>query len=380
MADAVDSDTITIEIPEDSLPQQAEPVVAKVVAPEQAPVVREQEQGKQTPSDDPDKAVAELRSQLTRSQEERDRMAGALSEESIRRQAAERLVERTAVDSNAAAAREIETNTAAIASSLSAAKTSLSSLKQSYSAALKEGDFDKAAEIQVDMSTTGARIVALEGGQHELAARKEALKAQPVRQQPRQFQFSQSQAWDGEEFEAYLRTRTPQTAAWLRSNPKYASDPSYRSRVVAAHNYAVAKGAIPDTSDYFKIVEDSTNQGQASRAEQVMTQDTPRDSKSTSSAAATVARSNPVPAAPVSRSVPNAAPGGRVPITLTRDEQEIARLTLRPEIIGKNPDGTPKDPLVVYAQNKAAQQRDGSFRTETKGGPTYVPKDSQWSR
>ena len=60
--------------------------------------------------------------------------------------------------------------------------------------------------------------------------------------------------------------------------------------------------------------------------------------------------------------------------------KEVARLTMRPELIGNHPDGTPKDPLVEYAKHIAAQQRDGTFKTETKGGPTYVPPASAWSR
>lgn len=311
-------------------------------------------------------ALADLRRQLEESAKDAQQARDALAESERRRRDSDnhamegrRLAESARVSVDAA-------NYDAISNSLTAAKGELETLQSQLERAMADGDYKSASSIQGKMSIVGGKIVTLETGKAELDERRKAQPDQSQRQnQSQQRQISWDSPWSQDDFETVLRDRTPQTAAWMRSHPQVASDMNFRRQLTAAHNYAVAKGLVPDTAEYFKMVEDTispktpgTEQRQQDSKSQV---ERTRDAQDrTSSAAASTSRTSPTPAAPVSRTVPGAA-ASKVAVRLTKEEMDHARATLTPEVIGKNPDGTPRDPLVVFAQHKARLQSEGKY-------------------
>lgn len=383
MADTAADGSVTIDLVDDGTvaavpanmpePQQThQPEPEREFQPEPARQPAQQ----QAPADDPQRAITELRDAMRRSEE---RHAAQMAEMERRRQEAENHARQVSEQAANYSRREIDANFDAISGSLQARQTQMTALRNAQSAAMREGDWDKVAELNTQMATAGAEITNLEAGRRELEAARKAPVQQPAprqtQQAPQQYRFDSYSSWSNGEYDAFLQSRTPQTAAWLRANPRYASDPAFRGQVNAAHNVAVARGEAPDSDGYFRAIEEvaGIRQPQQQQPETqhasapTRTQNTMVETREPRQPAQPQQR--PAPAAPVARSVPNAQPG-RVAITLTEDEQKAARALLPPEIIGKNPDGTPRDPLVVYAQRKAEQMKTGNFRTETAGGPT----------
>jgi len=196
-------------------------------------------------------------------------------------------------------------------------------LKNNYAQAMTAGDYDRAAEYQQAMSSNSAKLLQLEQG-------KQALESMPKQQAPATIGAS-------DPVEALASQLTPRSAAWIRKNPQFASDPRQYQRMLAAHNLAVTDGIAPDTDEYFDSVETTLRMR---RPEPVQSDDPMSD------AAKPTQRRTPPPAAPVSRS--GAGPGTRPnTVRLTSAEREMAGM------MGMT--------VEEYAKNKLALQREGKL-------------------
>ena len=333
------TDDIEIELPAGSVPVVTEPGAAPA-------------------SDSAEAGIEDIRKQLA----EKDAIIRATNlalEEANRRASQAHTAaaqnHAVAVDSQSKAAvaehRVEEANLQSITTTLEAEQSRARALAGAKAKAMADQDFTKAEEIGLEIGEATANIARLKDGKAALdAARTTApAPAAPV----------QRQQSDSERREAWLASQNPHNAAWIRQHSdKFFGDAAFQKKATAASSYAIdVLGMAVGTPEYFKHVEEATGLRQkeapaAARADPVTAASVP----TTRTSAAP-----PVAAAP-SREVPSARPGvNGNKISLTPAEVEIARATLTPDIIGKNPDGSAKDPLVVFAQNKAKMQAEGTW-------------------
>ena len=214
---------------------------------------------------------------------------------------------------NQATSEVDDVNLTLVTQAIDTVKRDAEVLKANYSVAMSAGDYDAAGDIQLAMASNQAKLLQLENGKASMLSRPKVNTASdPV--------------------ENLARQLTPRSAAWVRAHPQYATDQRLYTKMVAAHQLAVADGIAPDSDDYFRSVEETLRINPMANA----------DNPLSSAANATQRRSAP-PAAPVSRS---GTPGKQNNVvTLSRAEREAAR----------DMGMTEKE----YAVNKAALMREG---------------------
>jgi hypothetical protein len=239
--------------------------------------------------DEPSKAIQQLKQQLA-------------SEKKAREDAERRAAD--AANAVHAAKNEVEENNLhLVKTAINDVKRENNSLKANYAAAMAAGDYEKAADLQLSMSSNSAKLLQLENG---MAAMEERVK-NPVRSDP------------VEDFAARL---TPRSAAWVRAHPEFVTDQRLNQKMLAAHALAMADGCAPDSDEYFSSVEETLK---LSRQPQRRAREEEDDENPLSEAAAPakVRNSSPPPAAPPSRSA--SSNGARTStITLTREQRQTA--------------------------------------------------------
>ena len=245
---------------------------------------------------------------------EQERLARADAERRAREAAEREAVAKNKVD---------ETNLQLVSNAIETVKRNNELLKFNYREAMSVGDYDKAAEMQERMSSNAAKLLQLENGRQAMEARpKVQPQAPPQRLDP---------------VEALASQLSPRSAAWVRRNPDYATDPRLFQKMIAAHNLAMADGIAPDSDEYFSAVEGTLR---------VRPREAPEASNDPMADAAKATQRRTTvspPAAPVSRT-----PVGRPNVVrLTSEEREMAQM------MGM----TEKE----YAMNKVALQREGKL-------------------
>lgn len=274
-----------------------------------------------------------------------------LNDERAARQRAEEELRQSREKVTQAEKTSIDSDYNSVANALTAAEELGKSLVSEKARLMKEGDFDKACELDMKIAETGASITNLRAGKVQLEdAKKKAAEKKPDETRPRQTEMEVQDSW--------LSSIDSHNAAWIRANrTRYFSDKDFQKKAAAASQEALAFHNLK-TSDpgYIDFIETKLGMREAK----------PIEGDATSDAGRSTARQSeqqqqaPRLAAPPSRQTPTSEAGmSRQRITLTAEEASIARQTLTPEILGKNPDGTPRDPLKVFAQRKAELIRDG---------------------
>lgn len=200
-------------------------------------------------------------------------------------------------------------------------------LKQYYAQALQAGAFDKAAELQEQMSINSAKFLQLENGRAALQARLE--NPAPIEQAPM------------DPVEQVASQLSPRSATWIRNHPNCVTDKRLYQKMVGAHNIAVADGYTPDTDDYFGFIEQQMGFRRSSGRSTEVEVDEPM-----SAASAPAQRRGAPPAAPSSRAAGSAGSRQNV-VRLSSEEREMA------SILGM----TPED----YAKNKLALKKEGKL-------------------
>ena len=239
----------------------------------------------------PEKGLEELRAQVEAANRAR------MEAEERARQAAEM--------ARAAQTDVQETNMHLLRSAIDTLKRDNDILKANYRDAMQVGDYEKAAEIQEQLSGNAAKLLQIESGREEMEIRMR----QPVRpvEPPR----------PSDPVEAFAQQLSPRSADWVRRNPQCVTDPRLHQKMIAAHNLAVMDGLQPDTDEYFREIETTLKLRRAEQAEE-------KDDAMSSAAKTVTRRDSAPPAAPVSRSgAPGKSPAGSY--TLTKAEAEAAR-------------------------------------------------------
>jgi len=266
---------------EDDDTKQPEDTTEVVV--EQADDAAPQQEAK---ADDTEAALADLR--------------GQLEAEKARRISAESKVSELANSEHAARIEATDSNYNLVVNAIDTLRVNQNSLKSQYAAAMEAGDFAAAAEVQVAMSDTASKLLQLEQG-------KTAMEQQPK---------PERQPVQTDPVEALASQLTPRSGDWVRQHPQYATDQRLYTKMIAAHNIAVADGLVPDTDAYFNSVEAILGHGQSAT---VAVAETPTEDPM--SAAARPSAPKSPPAAPVSRG------GGSSRLkTLTPEQAEVAKL------------------------------------------------------
>lgn len=293
-----DLDVEIEEVPETDPEIVVEPVEAKKPEPAPEPVAVKPEEG-----------LEALKAKL-----EREKSA---------REAAERQRDEAAQQAHQARSEAQDTNLHLVTNAINLVKQTAEGLKAQYRQAAQEGDFDRMADLQMEMATKASELHQLEQGKHALETAPKPVAPQRVESDP---------------VEAMASRLTPRSAEWVRRNPQFATDQRLTQKMIAAHNLVVADGYQPDSDDYFSAVEDILKVG---RRDPVAHQEEP-----TSSAAQPVRRQAP-PAAPVSREG-NTTQGSRPNVVrLTAAEREMAQM------MGMSDS--------EYARNKVALQKEGKL-------------------
>lgn len=264
--------------------KDGEPEVEIVDEPVQAEV--------KEPEKDVDKALKKLNKRL-----EEERKA-RIEAEALARQASEqaRMAQNEATDSNMHL----------VSGAIESVKRDQEILKANLRDAMAIGDFDKAAELQEQMTANITNLRQLERGYEEM------------RQQPRM----QPQATPPGELtvDRLIEQVTPRSAEWLKKNRDALPDARSIRVMARAHEDAIDYGIVPESDAYFQFVENrlgiNSNRRSIPEVDSVM-----------SDAATTKQRRSAPPSAPVSRQPidsPNHRPGV---ITLTAAEVEAAKIS-----------------------------------------------------
>jgi hypothetical protein len=209
----------------------------------------------------------------------------------------------------------IDDRKAMIQNALDTIDANIGTLKSQMRDAMAAGDFDKHADLYVQLAEQMA-------AKPDLLRGKAALEQQVKQPPPRTI----DQLSDSEKIELYTKTMQPRAKAWIQAHPQYVLDPKLNTRLLARHWAALDANHVEGTDGYFQFIEsglalpagnghDTTPSptGQGGPA----TQPDP-----TAAAAQVVRRRDDVQPSPAA---PSRGGGGARTIRLTPAQQEAAR-------------------------------------------------------
>jgi len=182
-------------------------------------------------------------------------------------------------------------------------------LERDYANTLAEGDYNRAAKIQRQMSQIESKLIQLAQGreavQEKLEYERQVLE-HSRRQPPPRIEQRPIDPIDA----AIQSVASPTSQAWLRSHRDVLADPVKKNLMTAAHWETEAMGIQADTPEYFAHIESKVYDAEPSRpaAQQ------PRSRQAM--AAAPVSRTN---------SAQNFRAGQQVTMTLSPAERQAAR-------------------------------------------------------
>jgi hypothetical protein len=249
------------------------------------------------PKDDAEKAAAELARWKTRATE----AEAQRSEAERARQAAERQAAQASQGAE-------DTGYTAVVTALGAAKGEATSLKAEMKTAGEAGDFGRVAEIAERLGQLGAEITELTRGQAEYERQREARLRQPPPAQP---QISASSATErsilgqlnAPSRDAFIESRHPEVAAFLRANPEFFTDRAMFQRLIGADSLALGRGLELGSPKYMEVLRQEAGVAEPASSPTYRPPEAPQPP-------AAPQRQPPPPAAGPSREAPG--PSGRV--------------------------------------------------------------------
>ena len=194
--------------------------------------------------------IAELRAERDRLQQERDTAIRQATEESRR---ADGLHVTSARRENETAIATLTAQEQSAEATITAATQEINTLKRDMSLLYAEGKFEEAAELQEKIGDATARRQQANQAKGYFGNQREQVAKQPV--DPVDRFFAANNFSDTEK-------------SWIRNNPRYATDATFRDRVNTAHAEAVRTGTEPQTPEYFQRLEAAGYQRPAPTARQ----------------------------------------------------------------------------------------------------------------
>lgn len=285
--------------------------------------------------------VAELQRQLAEERSARQTLEGRLrSSEGGRVEAGRRAM--TERESRLAAQEQ------ASDSAIASATTESDALKATLRALQKEGDFDKAADVQEQLADVRARLFNEKARKDWLAGERTRIQAEADQPQG----ADEPKTPNGVPLSAFPAN----VQAWIASHPRFMSDKGYHDLALSGHYGAVAKGLREGTPEYFEHVESVTGD------RQMTTRREPEDEPAPSGEVIDYQPKNPqsraagpgsmaAVAVPPSRS-PASGPGNstRAP-SLSSEEREIA------DALYTDKFPNPADRYTHYAANRTVMAK-----------------------
>lgn len=242
---------------------------------------------------EPDESIEELRRRL-----EQERLA---------RIEAERRASQANDQATKAFAEVEDTQYHLVRSAFDSVKRDQEILRANLREAMQIGDYDKAAEINESMSMNSVKLSQLEQGLVEMQNRARIAQERPATPPPTRS--------GGDPVDDLIQRVTPLSARWLQENREHIQDQRALRIVARAHEDAIDMGIIPESNEYFSLVESRLGIRKEAPA---------KEEAALSSAAAPVQRRSAPPAAPVSRGGSATRPGV---VRLTPAQAEAAKIS-----------------------------------------------------
>jgi hypothetical protein len=239
-------------------------------------------------------------------------------QEKAARQDAESRAHAAMVHAEKANAEVDDTNLHLVNSAIDTVKREQDILKAHLREAMSVGDYDKAADLQTEMSTNAAKLLQLENGKANMENRPAKQPTQPM-------------ARTADPVEDFASRLSPRSAAWIRKNPQCVTDQRLMRKMIAAHELALSDGIPPDSDEYFETIENTLK----IRSRNVASSE---DAPLSEASVATQRRVGSVPpaAAPVARSGTPTGTHKHI-VTLSREERDHAlSMGMKPEEYAKN--------------------------------------------
>lgn len=244
-----------------------------------------------------------------------------LEAERAGRAAAEQKLHQAAREVHHARNEVDETNLQLVVNAIDTVNRDIELLSQAHTLAMQSGDFNRATQIQREMSSNEAKLLQLENGRKAM----EEAPRQPEPQMP-----------PADPVEAFASQLSRRSADWVRQHPEFVTDQRLNAKMIAAHNLAVADGIPTDTDEYFEAIEQTLKVTR--KAAQTETDD--------QHAAKVVRRRDAAPAAAPSNRGNQSASSNVV--RLSSAQREMA------EMMGMKPE--------EYAKNLVALKKEGKIQ------------------
>lgn len=195
-----------------------------------------------------------------------------------------------------------------LVSAIAAAQSEVESAKQAYVTARQANDFAAEADAQDRLATARSRLVSLEAGKDELERR---IKEQP---QQRQHQVPLPSPSGIEQALSSMPGLIDSEREYLRRHPDAIMDPANQRRLEVAWLDAQKQGIERGSKAYYAFFDSRLGyQSKQQPREEEVERDRDTD------------QNEPMPAAPVSRSVPGQTRESDTRIVLTPQQREAAR-------------------------------------------------------
>jgi hypothetical protein len=202
---------------------------------------------KPPPSTAPQTGLKDLESQIVAERAAKNRVA-----EENRRLQAER--DQAILFAQEAERRGMSTFELYNENQIRAAEEQLDALTMQQEAAMNDGDFKAAADLNRKMQRLGGQLALLERDKATLAQQRETMKVQHQRKPQPTRQPAEAQPTDP--LERAIAGRTEPTKQFLRKHPELIrGDGSLKRAAIDAHERALDEGHAVDTPGYFSFIE-----------------------------------------------------------------------------------------------------------------------------
>ena len=336
---------VTVDIsdqPELAAVEGAEP--AEVVEPEPKPA--KEKVAKAPKSNAAEEAAAALTQAVKTADDARKAAEATAMAERRAREEAERVANQRTQE--AAGYREEAENSklARLTTDIENATTAVETFRAEAERAYEAGEFSKATNAQAKMAKAAAALDRLE-------ADKANFEARPNKTATTEGAVNAPQL---SAFEQYVSTFTPPAQAWLRAHPEcvpsnVGGNPTKNAKMMAGHYDAIAKGQAPNSAEYFQTIEEHAGyRTPVSAAATVV----PAGEAEVIPAAKPAPKPRMAqPSAPVSRDPPNGANRTTRSVTLTKEQQEAAKISFPQKPIN--------EAFALYARNLLELEAEGKM-------------------
>lgn len=264
-------ETLTVELPQeqpvevkiDDVAAPASDVAPKientpaVEAPQEVEIKLEEQAAPAPPAPDEPDPISELKNQLLAMERraEVERRGREAAEEEARQRAYE--ADRAAYEAERQRFVAMDAQRQAIVNAIHAEKADAEGLKRQLREASEAQDFDRIAEINMQLGQIGARLSELDEGRRQVEGylrQQPRREAPPERQPPRKAAPPQPAA---DPVDAFIANLTPRSQTYIRNRDRsWVADERTNLKLRAAHMKAMAEGIEQDSDAYFAKIDD----------------------------------------------------------------------------------------------------------------------------